>query len=164
MNTNILSEKSGLFLSRHAVQMAQQRGIRHKTLQFVVDHSDREFHAGEGRRSRRISEKGIARLIAAGEKPSEAERARNVVILVDSSGSKIITVMRDRGNKAGRCYRSQWPTRSIKRRLMRQQNARRLQRETENSADVYNDADQPFLVPGYATGPITGDRSIDLHY
>ena len=37
MNDKILSEKSSIFLSRHAVHMAQQRGIKHKTVQFVLD-------------------------------------------------------------------------------------------------------------------------------
>ena len=140
--------------------MAQQRGIKHKTVQFVLDHSDREFHAGEGKRTRRISEKGIARLVAVGEKPSEVERARNVVIVVDALGSKVITVLHDRGNKAERCYRSQWPTRSIKRRLMRKENEFRLRSENDRAASVLNNANQPFTV----TDPITGDGNINLHH
>ena len=110
MNQTVIHTKTDLILSKHAVRRAQQRGIKLDTLEFAILHGDTLLHAGEGLQSMRISKKHSKKLVRNGEKPSTMEKAKNVVLVFDPASGIIVTVLLDKGTKAGKCYRSQWPT------------------------------------------------------
>ena len=63
-----------------------------------------------------MSNKQLRQLSNDGETASLIERAANVVVIIDPNEEAIITVLHDNGSKNSRKYRSQWPTRSQKRR------------------------------------------------
>jgi hypothetical protein len=101
-------------LTDHAKCRAQQRGVTHDTLNFVIAHSDIWLHAGEGCRSVRISCKQLGQLSREGVPASLIERATNIVIIIDPDAGSIVTVLHDNGSKSSRRYRTQWPTKSRK--------------------------------------------------
>ena len=81
---------------------------------FVIEHADIWLHAGEGRRTARISNKQLGQLSREGIPAALIERATNVVMLIDPVAGIIVTVLHDYGSRSGRKYRTQWPTRSHK--------------------------------------------------
>ena len=107
-------------LSDHAERRAQQRGVSLDTMNFVITHADVWLHAGEGRRTARISQRQLGQLSREGVPAALIERATNVVMLIDPVAGIIVTVLHDHGSRSGRMYRSQWPTRSRKWRRHRQ--------------------------------------------
>ena len=101
-------------MTNHARCRAQQRGVTHDTLNFVITHSDVWLHAGEGSKSTRISNRRLGELSREGYPGTLIERATNVVVIVDPLCGSVITVLHDQGSKKSRKYRTQWPTRSHK--------------------------------------------------
>jgi len=115
-------------LTDHASCRAQQRGVTHETLAFVIGYADTWLHAGEGCRTARISHKQLGKLSKEGISPSLIGRATNVVVVIDPAAEIIVTVLHDFGSKSGRRYRTQWPTKSRKCR----QNQRRRGRDNRS--------------------------------
>jgi hypothetical protein len=114
-------------LTKHATQRIQQRGVTHETVAFVLRHADIRLHAGENCKSLRISHQQMARLAKKGTKAALMARARTVVVVVKPTAAEIITVLHDWGDKCGRRYRRQWPTRSEKSSRRRRQRKKELQ-------------------------------------
>ena len=137
MNKAVLTDVSDLNLTAHALGRAQNRGIKRETLIFVIRHSDICLHAGEGNLSMRISNREFVKLASEGVKPSMIERTKNVVIIFNPATRLVVSVLLDHGSKSGRCYRSQWPTRSRKRQEQRRRNNR--QKHQEAARFVLND-------------------------
>ena len=101
-------------LTEHASCRAQQRGVTHETLAFVIGYADIWLHAGEGCLAARVSHKQLEKLSQEGVSSSLLERAANVVAVIDPAAGIIVTVLHDFGSKDGRRYRTQWPTKSHK--------------------------------------------------
>lgn len=106
-------------LTDHAMVRAQQRGVTHDVISLVLSEFDISLHAGEGRLNVRISRLWLAELVRSGTSARLAERAAGVVLVIDPVSSLVITVLHDHGDRAGRCYRRQMPTRSARRRWRR---------------------------------------------
>jgi hypothetical protein len=101
-------------LTKHAERRAQQRGIKLETINFILHNADVHLHAGKGGKSLRISQRELVRLAQDGASASLIDWSRGVVLVVQPCQMLVVTVLHDYGTKAGRCYRSQWPTRSEK--------------------------------------------------
>jgi hypothetical protein len=120
--THTINESNYSFTD-HARRRAQQRGIKLDTIKFILRHADIRLHAGEGSKSLRISQREFVRLAQDGATASLVDRSRSVVVVVNPHEMTVVTVLHDHGSSAGRCYRSQWPTRSEKSRRLRRSRA-----------------------------------------
>ena len=113
-------------MTNHARCRAQQRGVTHDTLNFVIAHSDVWLHAGEGSKTIRLSNRRLGELSREGYPGALIERATNVEVVIDSLSGSIITVLHDQGSTKSRKYRTQWPTRSHKCRQQRGRDLRNI--------------------------------------
>jgi hypothetical protein len=97
-------------LTRHASNRAQQRGIKNSTIGLVLAYADVELHAGEGFISLFMSRTNIKKLIRKGIPAALLEKSHGVVLLINSAGTSIVSVMHG-GGKDGKRHRRQYPTR-----------------------------------------------------
>ena len=90
-------------LSRHATLRCQQRGIRLRVLQAMLDHHDLDREVGGNCRVLRMSRKQARRAAAMLDPQLSAQLERLAVVMSDSSG-EIVTVLHDTGKS--RRYRA----------------------------------------------------------
>jgi hypothetical protein len=107
---------TGYYLSNHAVHRAQERGIRHEIIAFIIRNAESSLFVGDNRFSVRIRDEEHNRLKSEGVPPTFLEKCKNIVLVVSSMEPTVITVLRDYGTKRGRCHRKQMPTKCLKRR------------------------------------------------
>ena len=114
MRTSLEINKTSYFLTQHAKQRAQQRGIKCEVIAFILRYADTVLEAGAQCQSYRVSASEATLLKTLGQPAHLIERCKNVIILVSTIDTSIVTVLKDRGSKSGRCYRKQMPTKSKK--------------------------------------------------
>lgn len=100
-------------LCQHGQARAQQRGIRFRTIDFILEEADIDLHAGDGCSAYRLSKAALSEHLRSGDAVTTVERARDLVVIVEEASGEIVTVLHDIGRR-GRRYRRQWPTRGAR--------------------------------------------------
>ena len=78
-------------MTKHANNRVQQRGIKHKIIELILEFADKINHSSNGSHSYIISRKHLNHLVACRAISSqEAERARGVVV-IEGSGVVVTT-------------------------------------------------------------------------
>lgn len=90
-----------MVLTEHAMKRMRQRGITDSLLHLVYMEADRSAPCGAGCAAIQVSRKKADQLRTS--IGSDAERARNVVLVVSADGA-VVTAIRCRRNSYGRCY------------------------------------------------------------
>ena len=79
-------------LSTHAERQAQRRGISARTLDLVLNHSDRSQKRSGQARALWVSPKARARLVWLGFPAAEVDRASGVRLIVHTADDVVMTV------------------------------------------------------------------------
>lgn len=83
---------SNYTLTKHAQKVAQQRGITLNTVQCVLFNADVRNHRGEGKISYAVSRKKMKHLRAQGYPAKTIEKIESIVVLVEPTNKKVISV------------------------------------------------------------------------
>ncbi|MEG3806676.1 hypothetical protein DBT53_002720, partial [Aerococcus mictus] len=88
-----MSDKKGLFFSRHARLRLQQRSVRSELCDLFLRFADMELPVGHGCYSMQLSNAMMRTILEAGISPSLADRARRLIAIVAADGT-VVTVMK----------------------------------------------------------------------
>jgi hypothetical protein len=83
----------------HARKRAQQRGIRSRTIQFVLEHGDGMSHVGKGGVAYWLSHRKARKLWSSGLQMPLVEEAQGIIVLAQSNHIVTVTHQTDRRGK-----------------------------------------------------------------
>lgn len=92
------------YMSHHATQRSQQRGIPMRLIEAVLDHCDHDVLIGDDCRALRVSRSAARAVARAGENRQVAERLPGLVVVWSDRTGQIVTVLHDNGQNAARRY------------------------------------------------------------
>ena len=102
---------SGIELTKHALNKAQNRAITGKYIDLHMQYSDQDCHIGNGMISETLSSAAISNLETKGIDPSTLEKLKKVAVVYGKDGS-IITVLhiyKGKGRRYARgSYKNAW--------------------------------------------------------
>lgn len=103
-----------MYLSLHAQQRMQQRGVRRQAVETLLSVADQSVHVGGGYTAYSLTRKCAGTLQKAGWPAPTLDRLCQLTLVIADDGT-VVTVLHPDG-KRGRFYRRQGPTRSAARR------------------------------------------------
>lgn len=96
---------SQVALTQHARTRCQQRGVPHHLISALVAHADVEAPVGGGCTVLRISRERLCGTDLRASLGADADQLGNLALVWSDRRGEVVTVLRDRGGRAGRRYR-----------------------------------------------------------